>query len=70
LLNTVAASATTGYLATHHGGHAAFAAAEVHGYTTAFSISALLLAGAAAVAMILLRAQRDDIPNELDVIPA
>jgi MFS family permease len=70
LLNTVAASATTGYLATHHGGHAAFAAAEVHGYTTAFSISALLLAGAAAVAMILLRAQRDDIPNEFDVIPA
>ena len=70
LLNTVAASATGGYLAAHHGAPSALAAAAVHGYTTAFSISALLLAGAAAVALILLRAERDEIPNELDVIPA
>jgi EmrB/QacA subfamily drug resistance transporter len=71
LLNTVAASATTGYLATHHGvGRTVIAAAAVHGYTTAFSISALLLAGAAAVAFILLRAERDDLLNDLDVIPA
>ena len=71
LLNTVAASATTGYLAAHHAaGRSVIAAAAVHGYTTAFSISALLLAGAAAVALILLRAERDDTPNELDLIPA
>ena len=71
LLNTVAASATTGYLAAHHGGgRPVLAAAAVHGYTTAFSISALLLAGAAAVALILLRAERDDLPGELEVIPA
>ena len=70
LLNTVAASATTGYLASHHGGRSVIAAAAVHGYTTAFSISALLLAGAAAVALILLRAERDDVSGELDFIPA
>jgi EmrB/QacA subfamily drug resistance transporter len=70
LLNTVAASATTGYLAAHHGGRSVIAAAAVHGYTTAFSISALLLASAAAVALILLRAEPHDIPNQLDLIPA
>jgi len=74
LLNTVAASATTGYLASHHGGRSVLAAAAVHGYTTAFSISALLLAGAAAVALILLRPERDYVPdevdNELDVLAA
>lgn len=69
LLNTVAASATTGYLATHHGGRSVFAAAAVHGYTTAFTISAVLLAGAAAVALLLLRAERDDLPADLEVVP-
>ena len=66
LLNTVAASATTGYLASHHGGRSVVAAAAVHGYTTAFSISALLLAGAAAVAIILLRGQPQDRSDDLD----
>lgn len=80
LLNTVAASATTGYLASHHGvGRSVVAAAAVHGYTTAFSISALLLAGAAAVAVILLRSNQDrdrdrdggELPDELvEVVPA
>ena len=69
LLNTVAASATTGYLASHHGGRSVFAAAAVHGYTTAFTISAGLLLGAAAVALLVLRAQRDDLPTDLDVVP-
>jgi hypothetical protein len=70
LLNTVAASATTGYLAAHHGGQGVVAAAAVHGYTTAFGISAALLAGAAAVSLLMLRAQRGDLPNELEVVPA
>ena len=70
LLNTVAASATSGYLVSHHGGQSLFAAAAVHGYTTAFGISAALLAGAAAVSVLLLRAQQSDLPNELDLIPA
>ena len=70
LLNTVAASATTGYLASHHGGRSVVAAAAVHGYTTAFAISALLLGGAAVVASLLLRADRSDLPSELEVVPA
>ncbi len=70
LLNTVAASATGGYLASHHGGPSVVVAAAVHGYTTAFSISAVLLAGAAGVALLLLRAQQSDLPNQLEVVAA
>ena len=73
LLNTVAASATTGYLASR-GGHSASravtAAATVHGYTTAFAISGVMLAGAAIVSLLLLRADRTDLPTELEVVPA
>ena len=69
LLNTVAASATTRYLVSHRGGRA-LAAAAVHGYTTAFSISAALLAAAAVVALALLRAGRSDVPDDLGVLPA
>ena len=72
LLNTVAASATTGYLASR-GGHAATkavtAAATVHGYTTAFAISGTLLAVASVVSLFLLRADRTDLPAELDLEP-
>jgi MFS family permease len=55
LLNTVAASATTAYLVGRVPGAATRAAAVVHGYTTAFTISAALLAGAALVAFLMLR---------------
>ena len=65
LLNTLAASATTGYLASHHGAgasaRAVAAAAAVHGYTTAFAISGALLLGAAVVATLMLRADRSDL---------
>ncbi|HEX6394535.1 MAG TPA: MFS transporter [Acidimicrobiales bacterium] len=70
LLSTVAASATTGYLASHHGVHSAFAAATVHGYTTAFAISGVLLAGAAVVSLLLLRADRDDLPSQTELVTA
>ena len=69
LLNTVAASATTGYLASHHGGQTVFAAAAVHGYTTAFAISGALLAGAAVVSFLLLRAEKSELPNEMELVP-
>jgi len=71
LLNTVAASATTGYLASHHGApRTVAAAAAVHGYTTGFAISASLLGTAALVSAFLLTARRADLPSELDVMPA
>ena len=70
LLNTVAASVTTGYLRDHHGGASVAATAAVHGYTTAFSVSAALLATAAVACLLLLRASGRDLSTELEVAPA
>ena len=68
LLNTVAASATTSYLASH--GPAAARVAAVHGYTTAFTVSTALLAAAALACLVLLRATRHDVSGDLALIPA
>jgi Na+/melibiose symporter-like transporter len=56
LLSTISASASSSY-ARGHGGFSANAV--VHGYTTAFSISAALLAAAAAVSVALVRTRRE-----------
>ncbi len=61
LLNTVAASAAATYLASHATSAAAAQTAAVHGYTTAFTVSAALLAGAAVVAGVLVRASRHQV---------
>jgi EmrB/QacA subfamily drug resistance transporter len=61
LLNTIAASATTGYLVTHGTGAVARANAVVHGYTTAFTVSAVLLGVAAVTTVLILRATRHDV---------
>ena len=58
LLNTVAASATTAYLASHATIPDAASVAVVHGYTTAFTISGILLGVTALVALALIRPQR------------
>jgi EmrB/QacA subfamily drug resistance transporter len=55
LLNTVAATAATTYLATHARSAAATQTAAVHGYTTAFTVSTVLLAVAAVVVGVLVR---------------
>jgi hypothetical protein len=77
LLNTVAATAATTYLAGHVGGATAVQAAAVHGYTTAFTVSAVLLAGAAVVAGALVRGARHHeqaepeeliVPNDLEEV--
>jgi EmrB/QacA subfamily drug resistance transporter len=60
LLNTVAATATATYLAAHRG-HAAQAASLVHGYTAAFTVSAILLGVGAAASLVLVRANRRDV---------
>jgi EmrB/QacA subfamily drug resistance transporter len=60
LLNTVAATATASYL-TSHRGSAAQAASLVHGYTEAFSLSAVLLAVGAVAALILVRGNRREV---------
>ncbi len=61
LLNTIAASSTAGYIAAHGSGAAVRAAAAVHGYTTAFSVSAILLGVAAVTTFFILRATRHDV---------
>ncbi len=58
LLNTVAATAAATYVAGHAHSAGAVRVAAVHGYTTAFTVSAVLLAGAAVVAGLLVRASR------------
>ena len=58
LLNTLAATAATTYLAGHARSAEAVQTAAVHGYTTAFTVSAVLLASAAAVAGLLVRSSR------------
>jgi len=79
LLNTVAATVATSYLAGHAKSTAAVQTAAVHGYTTAFTVSAALLAGAAIVAGVLVRASRHqvgaqtepiEVPTQLELRPA
>ncbi len=62
LLNTLAASATAAYLVAHGQSAPAMAAGLVHGYTTAFTLSAVLLAVAAISAFCLIRPSRSPSP--------
>jgi len=66
LLVTIATTATTGYFGSHASASAnpqALAAhAAVHGYTVAFWWSAAILAVAAAVVGLLIKARKDDLP--------
>ncbi|MGD0379773.1 MAG: MFS transporter [Acidimicrobiales bacterium] len=64
LLNTVAATGAATYIAGHVKSAAAVQSAAVHGYTTAFTVSAALLAGAAIVAGVLVRASRHHLASE------
>jgi EmrB/QacA subfamily drug resistance transporter len=57
-LSTLALTATTTYLVAHHTGALAPAAAAVHGYSVAFTVSATLFAIGALVAVILLPSRR------------
>jgi hypothetical protein len=67
LLNTLAATAATSYLAGRAHNAVVARAAAVHGYTTAFTVSALLLAGAAVAAGLLVRSARHHQPVEATV---
>jgi EmrB/QacA subfamily drug resistance transporter len=72
LLNTIAASALSGYLASHlaaaHHSAAAIAritaTATVHSYTTAFIVSALLAVVGLIVVLFLVNAKTEDVPTE------
>ncbi len=55
LINTIATGATASYLAIHGTSAAAEKAGSIHGYTTAFTFSAIMLALAAVTAFTLIR---------------
>ena len=57
-LSTVALTATASYLTAHHAGQLATATAAVHGYTVAFTVSAVLFGVGAVVAVLLLPSRR------------
>jgi EmrB/QacA subfamily drug resistance transporter len=65
-LNTMAATAAANYLASHAKSALATRAAAVHGYTTAFTVSAILLAGSALVAGVIIRTSREQIERDPD----
>jgi hypothetical protein len=65
-LNTMAATAAANYLASHAKSALATRAAAVHGYTTAFAVSAILLAGSALVAGVIIRTSREQIERDPD----
>jgi hypothetical protein len=58
LINTIATSATASYLASHGTSPSSLTAGAIHGYTTAFTFSAIVLALAAAAAFTLIRRAR------------
>jgi MFS family permease len=53
-LSTIALTATTSYLVTHHAGRLAPAVAATHGYTVAFAVSAGLFGLGVVLAIVLL----------------
>jgi EmrB/QacA subfamily drug resistance transporter len=60
LINTIATSATATYIAAHGKSAASVAAGSIHGYTTAFTFSAIVLAVAAVSAFTLIRRGRPE----------
>jgi EmrB/QacA subfamily drug resistance transporter len=72
LINTIATGATASYLAVHGTSAAAEVAGSIHGYTTAFAFSAIVLATAAVSAFALVRAPKAAIGEdpELVAVPA
>jgi len=67
LLNTVAATATASYLASHVHTANALPTAAVSGYTTAFTLSAVFLGAAFVATTLLVRARRSDLePPSVD----
>jgi EmrB/QacA subfamily drug resistance transporter len=72
LINTIATSATVSYVAAHGTSRAAVAAGAIHGYTTAFTFSAIVLAVAAVTAFTLIRTPGKAVVREaeLAILPA
>jgi EmrB/QacA subfamily drug resistance transporter len=68
LINTIATGATAAYLAVHGKSAAAEVAGSIHGYTTAFLFSAIVLATAAVFAFVLIRAPKDALNQDPELL--
>jgi EmrB/QacA subfamily drug resistance transporter len=66
LLSTIAASAGSSYLTSHHG--AAAQVATVHGYSIGFAISAALIGAAGIICILFLRPGRAEATNQTETI--
>ena len=70
LINTIATAATSSYIAVHGTSAASLAAGSIHGYTTAFEFSAIVLAAAAAAAFFLVRRARNITDGAAEIVGA
>jgi hypothetical protein len=70
-LSTIALTATTSYLVAHHTGALAPAVAATHGYTTAFTVSAVVFGLGVILALVLLpsRHRLEELRNETAAHP-
>jgi EmrB/QacA subfamily drug resistance transporter len=68
LINTIATTATASYLVAHGHSPAALEAGAIHGYTTAFTFSGIVLAVAAVTAFTLIRRARPQSEEEPVVV--
>jgi EmrB/QacA subfamily drug resistance transporter len=68
LLNTIAATAAANYVASHGSSTVTQAVGLVHGYTTAFTVSAVFLGLSAVASLFLVRARREDVAAETEMV--
>jgi len=68
LINTIATGATASYLALHGTSVTAEVAGSIHGYTTAFGFSAVVLAVAAVAAFALIRTPKAAVVDEAALV--
>jgi EmrB/QacA subfamily drug resistance transporter len=68
LINTIATTATTSYIAAHGRSSAALTAGAIHGFTTAFTFSAIVLGVAAAAAFTLVQRNRPAGPATAEAV--
>jgi EmrB/QacA subfamily drug resistance transporter len=69
LINTIATTATVSYVAAHGTSVTSLTAGAIHGYTSAFTFSAVMLVLAAIAAFTLIRRSKPAIPDELLLLP-
>jgi hypothetical protein len=60
VLGTVAISAARSYLSAHHAGSGALATATVHGYTSAFTVAAVVMGIGLLISLLFIRTPKTE----------